>query len=269
MEGVHSALEQLVSRLTQLDGDRRGETALAAAPPRTPRSLRDSLRETTAATPERPVRRPSTAPGECPLRRGEPGRRDDRARRAAPAPRRGRGRPGPEMPAGDIKASFIAARPPRRQAAAAEAAGTAALPSAAADRADEPRGSLVERLRATIERRRRPLLLGLAAIVLALGTLQALQGSGARMGVPAVTHAATAPADPATTQAVAALPVQKSVPPASAPAEEGGRSEAAKPEATKEATKPEASLPKAPEAAGARAPDAGKATLHPSPRCPG
>ncbi|WP_048436047.1 SEL1-like repeat protein, partial [Methylobacterium platani] len=269
MEGVHSALEQLVSRLTQLDGDRRGETALAAAPPRTPRSLRDSLRETTAATPERPVRRPE-APRPENARFGAASPADEMIEPGALRPRHAAGEaaPAPEMPAGDIKASFIAAARRAAQAAAAEAAGTAALPSAAADRADEPRGSLVERLRATIERRRRPLLLGLAAIVLALGTLQALQGSGARMGVPAVTHAATAPADPATTQAVAALPVQKSVPPASAPAEEGGRSEAAKPEATKEATKPEASLPKAPEAAGARAPDAGKATLASKPAVP-
>ncbi|AWN46909.1 hypothetical protein DK419_11790 [Methylobacterium terrae] len=274
MEGVHSALEQLVSRLTHLDGDRR-ETppALAATPPRAARNLRDTLRETTAATPERPARRPE-APRAEGGRFGSPSPADEMIEPGALRPRQmpggtmpagavpGETVPAPEMPAGDIKASFIAAARRAAQAAAAEAAGAGQAPQAA-DRAGEPRGSLVERLRATIERRRRPLLLGLAAIVLALGTLQALQGSGARIAAPTISREATAPVDPATTQAIAALPTPKGAPPAAAPIEAG------KPETNKfETVKPEAALPKAPEAAGERAPEAAKPALAAKPATP-
>ena len=87
----------------------------------------------------------------------------------------------------DIKTSFIAAA--RRAAQAAQAELAAEAPGraprdraprrscAAADGADDGRFA---RLRAEIDRRRRPLLLGLAAIVLALGALQAI--SHARPG---------------------------------------------------------------------------------------
>ncbi|AWB21323.1 hypothetical protein DA075_10715 [Methylobacterium currus] len=212
MEGVHSALEQLVARLTHLDGDRRSEAAPAAAAPRTARTLRDSLRETTAPVPEpRPARRP-----EAP-RAGPPSPADEMIEPGALRPRQARAEvaPAPEPPAGDIKASFIAAARRAAQAAAAEAAGTGqAAPTA--ERDVEARGSLVERLRAAIERRRRPLLLGIAAIVLALGTLQALQS--ARTSAPTVSREATAPVDPATTQATGASALPKGTPPVVAPA---------------------------------------------------
>ncbi len=133
MEGVHSALEQLVSRLTQLDGAPRGEAAVAeAAAPRTARTLRDALRETTAPAPEpRPARRPDAPRAAAPSPADEiiePGALRPRQPQAEAAP-------APEMPAGDIKASFIAAARRAAQAAAAEAAGPARRrppPSAAA-----------------------------------------------------------------------------------------------------------------------------------------
>ncbi len=214
MEGVHSALEQLVSRLTQLDGAPRGEAAVAeAAAPRTARTLRDALRETTAPAPEpRPARRPDAPRAAAPSPADEiiePGALRPRQPQAEAAP-------APEMPAGDIKASFIAAARRAAQAAAAEAAGTGQTPPAA-ERSGEAKGSLVERLRIAIERRRRPLLLGIAAIVLALGTLQALQSSGSRVAAPTVSHEATAPVDPATTQAVGALALPKGTPAVASP----------------------------------------------------
>lgn len=82
--------------------------------------------------------------------------------------------------AGDIKTSFIAAARRAAQAAQAELATEAASErrdlrlGARPERAPAPVGGRLARLRAEIDRRRRPLLLGLAAIVLALGALQAI-----------------------------------------------------------------------------------------------
>ncbi|WP_245239671.1 hypothetical protein [Methylobacterium variabile] len=241
MEGVHSVLEQLVTRLNHLDGDRRGESApaaLAAPPRRAARSLRETLRESTAA-PERSARRP-----EAP-RAATPSPADEMLEPGAVRPRspQGESGPAPEMPAGDIKASFIAAARRAAQAAAAEAADTGQGPPAA-ERSAGSQGSLVERLRAGIERRRRPLLLGLAAIVLALGTLQALHGSGVRTGAPTISREATAPVEPATTQAFAALPAPK--PPGSVP-----------PAADTATAKPEAGGPKGADAGAQKGAEAG------------
>jgi len=84
----------------------------------------------------------------------------------------------------DIKTSFIAAA--RRAAQAAQAELAAEAPAerreARGDRAAAVPGATtgrLGRLRAEIDRRRRPLLLGLAAIVLALGALQAITMRGA------------------------------------------------------------------------------------------
>lgn len=237
MEGVHSALEQLVSRLALLDGERRSEAvppAATVAAPRAARPLRDSLRETTAPSPA-PVAEPRAARRPEALRAAPPSPADEMIEPGAvrPHPKQGEAKTAPrmpapkmpapdmpdaEMPAGDIKASFIAAARRAAQAAAAEAAGASQSPSIV-ERSGEAKGSLVERLRAAIERRRRPLLLGIAAIVLALGTLQALQGAGSRGTAPAaVSHEATAPVDPATTQATGAPALPRSTPSVAAPA---------------------------------------------------
>ena len=92
---------------------------------------------------------------------------------------------GDELPSGedgtaDIKTSFIAAARRAAQAAQAELATEAASErrdlrlGGRPDKAPAPAGGRLARLRAEIDRRRRPLLLGLAAIVLALGALQAI-----------------------------------------------------------------------------------------------
>ncbi len=209
MEGVHAALEQLVARFAPVE-TRTEEPAPALAAParRTGRNLRETLRES-AAPAERPA--PRLGPASPADEMLEPGASRPRQPQPAPSqPVQSETAAPLETPAGDIKASFIAAARRAAQAAAAEAAGTdAALP--AAERQGEARGSLVERLRAGIERRRRPLLLGIAAIVLALGTLQALQGSGARLGSATVSREAAASSDPATTQSVAAHATPKAL----------------------------------------------------------
>ncbi|WP_309296462.1 hypothetical protein [Methylobacterium frigidaeris] len=273
MEGVHSALEQLVARLTHLDGDRRSEAApaAAAAAPRTARNLRDTLRETTTPAPEpRPARRP-----EAP-RAGPPSPADEMIEPGAVRPRQPPGEvaAAPEMPAGDIKASFIAAARRAAQAAAAEAAGGGQA-APATDRSVESRGSLVERLRAAIERRRRPLLLGIAAIVLALGTLQALQSAGPRTNTPTASREATAPVDPATTQATGAPALPKGTPPVAVPADttapEGKAPDPKAPDPNKAAdakpasAKPESALQKGPETG---APEVSKPALVARPTTP-
>ncbi|MGP9820273.1 hypothetical protein ACTZWW_09685 [Salinarimonas sp. NSM] len=78
---------------------------------------------------------------------------------------------GDEPDAGDIKASFIAAARRAAQSAAAEAAAARSeAPEVDADGASP--ASLAGRMKRVLARRRKPLLLGLAAIVLALGALQ-------------------------------------------------------------------------------------------------
>jgi localization factor PodJL len=100
----------------------------------------------------------------------EPG--DARPKREAPAPAPS------NVDAHDIKASFIAAARRAAQAAASEAAAGkdkgGARRSRAARYGDLGRdgGNLATRAKRNLDERRRPILLGLAAIVLALGALQ-------------------------------------------------------------------------------------------------
>ncbi|MCJ2122815.1 tetratricopeptide repeat protein [Methylobacterium sp. J-077] len=179
LEGVQSALERLVNRLGP------AESAAVRAPSLDQRLMTSTSPEITRGAASAEASRLADdllEPGS-----GRPGReprpaRDSTVRRATrdhsaePA----RGRPAPEAGETDIKTSFIAAA--RRAAQAAQAELAAEAP---ADRRDlrthkdagEPATSgesRFERLRAEINRRRRPLLLGLAAIVLALGALQAI-----------------------------------------------------------------------------------------------
>ncbi|HKG76168.1 MAG TPA: hypothetical protein VKA90_01470 [Beijerinckiaceae bacterium] len=83
--------------------------------------------------------------------------------------------------AGDVKATFIAAARRAAQAAAAEAAieakGASRLPNAdrlSGGKADT--AGLLARTKTLTDKRRRPILLGLAAVVLAIGALQATGG---------------------------------------------------------------------------------------------
>ncbi|MGT2487187.1 hypothetical protein ACU4GA_17010 [Methylobacterium oryzae CBMB20] len=188
LEGVQSALERLLVRLgpaeavparapsldERLMSSTSPEVALAPVEPRAkPRRdgaeasrLADDLLEPGSG---RPAREPRTL-REPSARRPAQERLGDvaAARSAADA-----------KSETDIKTSFIAAA--RRAAQAAQAELAAEAPAerreVRGDRVAALQGAAtgrLGRLRAEIDRRRRPLLLGLAAIVLALGALQAI-----------------------------------------------------------------------------------------------
>ncbi|WP_156376250.1 SEL1-like repeat protein [Methylobacterium sp. Leaf117] len=174
LTGVYAALERLVGRVGPTDAE-----IAAPATPRPGKDAPDTETTETLAAAARPVRRPAE------MRAGRP---------ASAGPdlplEPGAGRPGRERSAdrlgadetqsagdSDIKTSFIAAARRAAQAAQAEASGQSAISAAQAQRdntqASDPRGRLA-RFRSGIDRRRKPLLLGLAAVVLLLGALQAL-----------------------------------------------------------------------------------------------
>jgi len=88
-----------------------------------------------------------------------------------PSPNRGPKPRAEEADGGDVKASFIAAARRAAQSAAAEAAAAAKRDKPGADEGAGP-ASLASRMKGILDRRRKPLLLGLAAIVLAIGALQ-------------------------------------------------------------------------------------------------
>ncbi|GJD88133.1 hypothetical protein BHAOGJBA_1645 [Methylobacterium hispanicum] len=261
LDGVQSALDRLMSRL---DPAAEPGSALAAGP--RPPSLDEQLMASTAADlargeaerrrrPEMKRAAPAAHPSDELL---EPGagrpQREVQGRtlpEAGPRPARGlREEPAAgDDGAGDIKTSFIAAARRAAQAAQAELASEAAserrdlrlgarlekpgIPGAA------PAGGRLARLRAEIDRRRRPILLGLAAIVLALGALQAI---GTHMAEPD-------PSIPAPRAAAAPEPARSEA-----------TAEAAKPEAPKpEAPKPEASKSEVPKSAASSAERAAEA----------
>ncbi|WP_298957510.1 hypothetical protein [uncultured Methylobacterium sp.] len=236
MEGVHGALERLVASLAQVDTSRadtsrvdpaRAESAEVPIPDGTAR--RDSvLRETTALAGRGAPRRPEPgrpAPAAAPRVAAEeilePGASRPRPGQAAPDA-------APALdPATDVKASFIAAARRAAQTAAAEASGERAGATAEAGRRRAPgtRTGALNSLRASIDRHRRPLLLGLAAVVLVLGAFQAMNAYVGRTRDEAprpVAAERTAPAPgPAPTTARAPAPepaTTQSIGPKSAPA---------------------------------------------------
>lgn len=193
LQGVHTTLEKLVSRLAVWEQDLvkdRGE----ARPIRSKLS-RPAVPTTKADSPESAT----TAPAALLSGDADPDASLPEADRPLPAVESedvplepGTGRPLPGMQAspeaaqadaelGDIKASFIAAARRAAQTAAAEAADTnkgkngsrlariSSLPRGATDET-----SLAARVKGVIEKQRRPILLGLAAVVLALGAFQAV-----------------------------------------------------------------------------------------------
>lgn len=178
----------------------------------------------------------------------------------------GTGRPAPGRPAtpeaavpagGDIKTSFIAAARRAAQAAQAEAAAEQPLASRLRDRmggaraaasgagattksADLPAAEgAASRVRGAVERRRRTLLLGLAAVVLALGAYQAFLAPGG----PTPEEAA-APGG----NAVAAAPEASKIPEIKAPETKVPETKAAERGAT-EGTGASAPAPSAPRTA--------------------
>ncbi|WP_348643071.1 hypothetical protein [Methylobacterium sp. WL8] len=214
LEGVQTALERLTGRL---------DAPSAAAPARAPIGTRavpledrllasttvEAPRPRTARRPELPAAAP-TAPDAS--RAGdellEPGAGRP-SKDASPRERHARDRAEPAEADGgaDIKTNFIAAARRAAQAAQAEVASEADLSAARRESRTARRPAPVveaagdgpvARLRAEIDRRRRPLLLGLAAIVLALGALQAISmrptsnGDAARATQPPTVLADTA-----------------------------------------------------------------------------
>lgn len=236
LEGVQSALDRLVNRLIST------EAPVAARAP----SLDERLMASTSVEAPRPAPRPAQ-PEEAEsasiaysatsvlLEPGSP--RPLRAPAVAAEKRQS----APKAPAldqaaaadGDIKTSFIAAA--RRAAQAAQAELAAETPIDRPMRARAPKVSTptvgpMTRLRSEIDQHRKPLLLGLAAIVLTLGAIQAVSvnkddaarvpqlatppdptadkvsGSVKAAEAPKAPAAAqqAAPKDPTTTQTVAA-----------------------------------------------------------------
>jgi localization factor PodJL len=111
-----------------------------------------------------------------------------------------------------LKASFIAAARRAAQAAAAEAAQAPPRPSRTFSKAREAAGalnkastSMAARVIQTIEKRKRPIILGLAAVVLALGAIQAgnvLLRSNPHEAVATITRPATTASAPSVNSSV-------------------------------------------------------------------
>ncbi|WP_375465487.1 hypothetical protein [uncultured Methylobacterium sp.] len=235
LEGVQSALDRLVGRLGAPEAGEAARLPIAARQA----SLEERLLGSTGIeAPRRGARRPElphasgAAPAPEAARIGdellEPGAgrpaKDATAKDAptkdAPARERvARDRTeAPEADAADIKTNFIAAARRAAQAAQAEVASEAALSAGrreprgsagrAAPAASAPGAGPVARLRAEIDRRRRPLLLGLAAVVLALGALQAIsmRPTGADAARTSLPPAASVPARDASGVADAGTP---------------------------------------------------------------
>ncbi len=243
LNGVHTALERLANQFAKPDTapvapETRAATEYLLGKTATPPAQMAAKPAAPVAAPAmRPTARPAVRSvtddilGDLPLEPGarRPVREAERTEFAATAPQDG-----------DIKTSFIAAARRAAQVAQAEAAGNGSgvRTRASADtdvRGDAPSTALglIDRLRGEIDRRRKPLLLGLAAIILALGALQAIKSRNTapetvadvhRLDQPASTG--TAATEPTTTQSLASTPPVKT--------------EAAKPETTAATTAPKA-----------------------------
>ncbi len=234
LEGVQTALDRLAIRVGP---EAAGGAPALATPAARAESLEDRLLSSTGVQPPRAraTRRPdmprvSVAAAEAAQMSDEllePGA--GRPARERQAPAHEYPEPGPEA-ASDIKTSFIAAARRAAQAAQAEVATEAGL---AGERRDDRLGlrrtvagsepgapGRVARLRAEIDRRRRPILLGLAAIVLMLGALQAITMRGDPEPAPApprIVEAAPKETPPAAAEAPAAAPAPAEPPAAPAP----------------------------------------------------
>ncbi|MBV9079127.1 MAG: hypothetical protein JO048_16820, partial [Methylobacteriaceae bacterium] len=151
----------------------------------------------------------------------EPGQRPGAARPTAPSP---------DADGREIKSSFIAAARRAAQAAAAEASagrtkGGARAPELPPLKSGEGSpADLRARIKHAFERHRRPLLIGAAAIILALGGLQLGRGflggtSVQQAAAPAPAPVVTKPvADPTTTQSLAERPARPAPAPTPSPA---------------------------------------------------
>ena len=174
LEAVHQTLEQVVARLANLETHggplpRTASMRKSGAEPGRPLQSGASGRTDAAPVPDLPeADRPIPAPSADEILL-EPGA----ARPRAEPPGRG----GASDASADVKATFIAAARRAAQAAAAEAAASQANGAGRLPKLDMLSGGganagLVTRAKTLIDKRRRPILLGLAAVVLAIGALQ-------------------------------------------------------------------------------------------------
>lgn len=226
LEGVQSALDRLVTRLSSVE-------AIPAS--RGPSLDELLLTSTSVEAPRSPVRAPVREQAEVAQ---APQQADALLEPGAPRPNRApavvveKREPVIKAPSvdkvseanGDIKTSFIAAARRAAQAAQAELAAEAPaerpLRQRVVPEAVKQAGPM-SRLRSEVDQHRKPLLLGLAAVVLTLGAIQAVgvRNDDAR-GVPQLTPTpGTTPADksaeaqkPADTQKTAEAPKAAVVP---------------------------------------------------------
>lgn len=209
---VHQTLETIISRLASIEAELAQERQAPAAPPMPPRA-----RPTQAAM-AKAAAAPSLAAAAADriaLDRQEPRQPELPAATALDLPLEpGSGRPRPgsavELPAAgpgtdqqSIRQNLIAAARRSAKAASEAAAPVAATP--------EPEGKGRSRFKDALEKRRRPILLGLAAIVLAMGTAHVVKG---------VLTDETPAAEQAGQAAPASAPMQAAAEPAPAAAAE-------------------------------------------------
>ncbi|MDR7037835.1 localization factor PodJL [Methylobacterium sp. BE186] len=245
LAGVQSALDRLVARLGTVEGD----ASVLRAAPKPPQAREEPIEERLLASTSMPA--PRARGGRRPelprISVGASVPAVDTARVADELLEPGAGRPSRETvpetgepgdASADIKTSFIAAARRAAQAAQAEVASEASLAAELREDRAGIRASLAApsrstgrtaRLKAEIDRRRRPLLLGLAAIVLLLGALQAIglrEDSAPAPAAPQIVESAPreTPAADSTTQArpaqaAAQAPVQTPAEPRTAPAD--------------------------------------------------
>ncbi|MCJ2129644.1 tetratricopeptide repeat protein [Methylobacterium sp. E-045] len=211
LDGVHSTLHKLVGQLGTLADD----GPLTTHRSRSTQDLAERLAVATGRLDERApmqtgagLRRPEPLRVSPPTQSFELGHVTDLP--LEPGTRRPNLDPSADAPSdaaapteSDIKTSFIAAARRAAQAAQNEAAESARSPemrgrSSSDAVAETPIPGRGARLRAELDKRRKPLLLGLAAIVLALGALQAIntRRPEADASAPQVAATTSAPAEP-------------------------------------------------------------------------
>jgi localization factor PodJL len=194
LESVHAALEKVVARLAMLEKEGGPHDPPSADPLERPQTIRVKAPAQPARAPQ--PQRADAAPqivldeADRPLRADseeillEPGAARPRPG-AAPA---GRSTANPDSSA-EVRANLIAAARRAVQAATAEAQANtkekARSGSSLRTRAEGAKAGLAARMRGVVDKHRRPILLGLAAVVLALGALRMIGGMGDASPPPA------------------------------------------------------------------------------------
>jgi localization factor PodJL len=275
LESVHAALEKVVARLATLEtgGDRpgpasaetidrpttirvKGPSAQRSQPPKVEAPPQVVLDEA-----DRPLRAESEEillePGAARPRPGSAPAEQSTATRESSA---------------EVRANLIAAARRAVQAATAEAEANAkdkaARPGGSLRaRAEGAKASIAARMKGVVDKHRRPILLGLAAIVLALGALRMIGGMGEPSTPPAAPPKAesrvgapsAAPATPEAREPVEASRVKPAEGPAAARPDE--------PRTTQAIPSPAPAKPETPPAPGEANPDRASA-LTTAPKAP-